>query len=272
MANDTARPRALVTGASSGIGRAFSERLAREGYDLVLVARRRERLEELAGVVAKHGAGAEIISADLASHGDLAATERRAAAGDVAMLVNNAGFQNYMPFAEADPDRIEAQIAVQVTAPVRLARAALPGMLKRKSGAIVNVSSMLALSAGVDNPVLPKRATYSACKAYLNAFSELLARELAGTGVKVQALCPGVVRTEFHDLDGRPAALRPKVPLLEPDDVVQASIAALALGDVVVVPTIGDRALYDREREGRNGLFGAGFKPTLAERYAAKPG
>ncbi len=253
------RPIALVTGASSGIGRAFAERLAREGYDLVVVARREARLKELAGELKEAGAAAEIIVADLSTRAGVAAVEKRAAAGDVQMLVNNAGFQNYMPFAAIDPDRAEAQIEVHVTAVVRLSRAALPAMLERGDGAIVNVSSMLSFSAGVDLPFLPKRATYAATKAFVNAFTETLASELDDTGVKVQALCPGVVRTEFHHVDGEPK-LRPNVPIMEPEDVVQASLAGLALGDVVVSPAVADRAPFDKEREARHAVFALGLK------------
>ena len=116
------------------------------------------------------------------------------------MLVNNAGFQTYMPFVELDPDVAEAQIFVQAI--VRLSRAVLPSMLARKDGAIANMSSILAFSAGMDQPFLPKRATYAATKAYVNSFTETLSSELVGSKVKVQALCPAVVRTEFHDVDG----------------------------------------------------------------------
>jgi uncharacterized protein len=168
------RPCALVTGASSGIGLTFAQRLASDGFDLVLVARRHERLTELAQKLKNDGARAEVVVADLAVPEGLALVERRAAAGDVTMLVNNAGFQNYMPFVELDPDLAEAQIHVQVTAIVRLSRAVLPAMLARQAGAIVNVSSMLAFSAGMDQPFLPKRATYAATKAFINSFTETL--------------------------------------------------------------------------------------------------
>jgi uncharacterized protein len=268
MASQTPRPLALVTGASSGIGRAFARRLARDGADLILVARRRDRLAEVMREI-ESNAEAEILVADLATAGGVAAVERRLGAGDVTMLVNNAGFQTYMPFVELDSDRAEAQIHVHVTAIVRLCRAALPAMLARKSGAIVNVSSMLAFSAGMDNPFLPKRAVYAGSKAFVNAFTETLAGELAGSGVRAQALCPAVVRTEFHDVDGKPV-LRPNVPVMEPEDVVEASLAALALGDVICSPALTDRALVDREREARQALFGAGRGGELSLRYAAK--
>jgi short-subunit dehydrogenase len=258
---------ALVTGASSGIGRVFARRLARQGYDMILIARRRERLNEVAREIEAAGRKAEIIVADLASPEGLACVEERARIGDLTMLVNNAGFQKYMPFAELEPDIAEAQIRVHVTAVVRLSRAALPGMIARNTGAIVNVSSMLAFSAGLDLTFLPKRVTYAASKAFVNAFSETLAGELAGTGVKVQALCPGVVRTEFHDVDGKPL-LRPNVPVMEPEDVVDASLAALALGDVICSPALADRSLLEREREARHAVFAAGRGRERAPRYA----
>jgi len=266
----TSRPLALVTGASSGIGCTFAERLARDGYDLILVARRKDRLAELARQLEKNGAKVEVLVADLSKPDGLATVERRAGGGDVTMLVNNAGFQNYKPFVELGPDAAEDQIRVQVTAVLRLSRAVLPAMLARGSGAIVNVSSMLAFSAGVDKSFMPKRATYAATKAFVNVFTELLASEVAGSGVKVQALCPGVVRTEFHDVDGKPASVRPNVPVMEPQDVVEASLAALALGDVICSPSLTDRGLIEREGDGRQTLFDAGRGAELAPRYAAK--
>jgi len=267
--HQTPRPRALVTGASSGIGRVFAQRLARDGSDLILVARRQERLAELARRVEEDGAHVEVVVADLATSEGLAAVERRVAVSDITMLVNNAGFQTYMPFVELDPDYAEAQIRVQVTAVVRLSRAVLPGMLARRSGAIINVSSMLAFSAGMDRPFLPKRAAYAATKAFVNAFTETLSTELAGTGVQMQALCPAVVRTEFHDVDGKPV-LRPNVPVMEPEDVVDASLAGLVLGDVICSPALADRGLLDREREARHALFDSGRGADLSTRYRTR--
>ena len=262
----THRPCALVTGASSGIGRVFAERLARDGHDLILVARRRKRLEDLAHQLEKDGVGAEVIVADLNTAEGLAAVEARAATGDVTMLVNNAGYQTYMPFVELDPDRAEGQIHAQVTAVVRLCRAVLPAMIDRHAGAIINVSSTLAFSAGLQAPHLPKRATYAATKAFINAFTEILAGEVAASGVKVQALCPGVVRTEFHNVGDEPL-LRPRIAVMEPEDVVTASLAALPLGDVVCQPALVDRALIDREREARHAVFAAGISAEMSPRY-----
>jgi hypothetical protein len=266
MSDRNPRPRALVTGASSGIGLTFAQRLARDGYDLILVARRHERLTQLAREVERDGAQAEVVVADLAVPEGLAIVEQRAAAGDVTMLVNNAGFQTYMPFAELDPDRADAQIRVQVTAVVRLSRAVLPAMLARNAGSIINLSSMLAFSAGMDQSFLPKRAVYAASKAFVNSFTETLSGELVGTGVKVQALCPAVVRTEFHDIDGKPV-LRPNVPVMEPQDVVEASLAGLALGDVICSPALADRGLLDHERQARQAVFDGGRGAELSPRY-----
>jgi short-subunit dehydrogenase len=263
---------ALVTGASSGIGRVYARRLARDGSQVVLTARREERLRELASEIQATGGRAEVLVADLATRGGLAEVERRAAAGDVTMLVNNAGYRTYMPFVELDPDAAEDQIHAQVTTIVRLCRAVLPKMIAQGNGAIVNVSSSLAFAAGMDAPHLPKRAVYAATKAFVNAFTETLAVELKETGVKVQALCPGVVRTEFHDRPGEPGAARPNVPVLEPEDVVQASLAALVLGDVVCVPALGDRETIERERAARHAIFGSGLSSEIAERYRVPAG
>ena len=143
-------------------------------------------------------------------------------------------------------------------------------MLARNDGTIVNVSSMLAFSAGMDQPFLPKRATYAATKAFVNSFTETLSSELVGTDVKVQALCPAVVRTEFHDVDGKPV-LRPNVPVMEPEDVVEASLAGLALGDVICSPALADRGLLDRERQARHAVFGGGRGAELSPRYRDRP-
>lgn len=270
MSDQMDQARALITGASSGIGLAFAQRLANEGYHLILVARRHERLVRLAHKLESQGITAEVLVADLATPEGLATVEQRASTGDVTMLVNNAGFQTYMPFVELDADLAEAQIRVQVTAVVRLSRAVLPALLARNAGAIVNVSSMLAFSAGMDQPFLPKRAVYAATKAFVNSFTETLSTELGGTGVKVQALCPAVVRSEFHDVDGKPV-LRPNVPVMEPEDVVEASLAALALGDVICSPALAERSLVDHERQARHAVFGGGRGSELSPRYRAKP-
>lgn len=190
-ATERRRPCALITGASSGLGEAFAERLAADGHDLIVVARREDRLRALADRLRdRHGAATQVLVADLTAPEDLRRVEAQIAAGPALdLLVNNAGFGGYRPFLQLDPDRAEELIRLQVLAVTRLARAALPAMVARGRGALINVSSQLAFSAALPSPPLPPgRAVYAATKAYVNAFTQLLHGELAGTGVRVQAL------------------------------------------------------------------------------------
>ncbi|TPK02207.1 SDR family oxidoreductase [Mesorhizobium sp. B2-5-9] len=257
---------AVITGASSGIGKAFAERLASDGYDIVLVARRRDRLESVAREIKAGGAYAEIIVADLALSEGIDTVEQRIRAGDVSLLVNNAGFQTYMPFVELSIDRAQEEVAVQVTAVMRLSHAALPAMIARGEGAIINVSSLLSFSGSMNSPFMPKRSVYAATKAFVTTFSELLAAELQGKGILVQALCPAVVRTEFHDIDGKPV-LRPNVPVMEPADVVKASLAGLRQGDTVCIPALEQKGKFSAVADANRVLFDAGRGAELASRY-----
>jgi short-subunit dehydrogenase len=266
------RPLALITGASSGLGAAFAERLARDQFDLLLVARRRERLEELGQRLQReHGVGVEVLPADLSVAGDLAAVERRIVERPhLARLVNNAGFGAYMRFIELEPDQAEALIRVQVVAVARLTRAALPGMIARGEGAVINVSSRLAFSGPLPTPPLPYRATYAGAKAFINSFTQLLAGELHGTGVRAQALCPGLIATEFHERVGANLAAFPAAVVMSPQDVVQASLAGLVLGEVVCVPALEDASLLAQVDEAQRKLFAESRTGGLAGRYQAK--
>lgn len=263
------RPSALVTGASAGIGAAFAERLAKDGYDLILVARRRERLEELSKKLQEnYHVNAEVLVADLSNHADLQAVEKRITDdSSLEMLINNAGFGGYMPFAQLEPDRAEELINVHILALTRLTRAAITGMITRGKGAIINVSSRLAFSAPLSSPPLPKRATYAAAKAYINTFTQILANELEGTGVKVQVLCPGLVRTEFHQIVGADPSRFPAHMVMEPDDLVAASLAGLQLGEVICIPALDDlQWLAQLDDLQRKTLEHSG-SGTVAERY-----
>jgi uncharacterized protein len=269
VANERMRPRALVTGASSGIGQAFAERFAADGYDLVIVARRRERLENLAAKLrATHGADVDILVADLTKAADLRHVEQRVAGrGDaLQMLVNNAGFGAYVPFVQLDPDRAEEQIKLQIVAPARLTCAALPGMIARKQGTIINVSSLLAFSGSLPSPPLPARATYAATKAFLNTFTELLHSELAGTGVSVQVLCPATVRTEFHRIQGIDVDRSPVAPM-SAEEVVHASLAGLKLGELICVPGVEDSKVIAEYQQARTRVAQSGMPNKLASRY-----
>ena len=264
-----ARPRALVTGASSGIGTAFAERLAKDGYDLIIVARRRDRLEELAKRLQDSDkVNVEVLVADLGKSDSLHAVEKRIAEdSELELLINNAGFGGYMPFVELDPDKAEELINVKVLAVTRLTRAALPGMLQRGHGSIINVSSRLAYSAPMGSTQLPKRATYTGANAYINAFTELLQSELDGTGVQVQALCPGVVATEFHTHVGADTSCFPAAIVMQPDELVDASLAGLKLGEVICVPALEDTSVLAQLQEDQRKMFKSSRTASVATRY-----
>jgi len=222
---------ALVTGASAGIGAEFARQLAARGDDLILTARRVDRLSALADrLQAEYGIAAEVIGADLA---DPAGLERLTARLDdpehpVDLLVNNAGFGLSGSFLDRDIADELAMLDVLVRAPLVLTRAAVPPMLARGSGAVLNVSSV----AGF----LP-RGTYGASKAWLTSFTEGLAAQLVGTGVRAMALCPGWVRTEFHGAGDIDASRYPSISWVPVDRLVRDALADLARGTVVSIPT-----------------------------------
>jgi short-subunit dehydrogenase len=267
-ATESVRARALVTGTSSGIGQAFAERLARDGYDLILVARRRDRLEALAGRLRKASSvSVDVLAADLTKSDELEKVENRIAREPALdLLVNNAGFGAYMPFVELAPERAEELVRLQVLAVTLLTRAALPGMIARGKGAVINVSSRLAFSASLPSPPLPKRAVYAATKSYINTFSRIVANELAGTGVRVQALCPGVVRTEFHEVQGMDASRFP-VGIMSPEDLVAASLAGLERDEVVCIPALDDPGLLAAVEASERRLFETSTGGEPSKRY-----
>jgi short-subunit dehydrogenase len=228
----------MVTGASSGIGDAYATRLAEEGWDLVLVARRRDRLEQVATRLKDaHGISARIVDADLADPGRVAELSEEAAGLSLGLLVNNAALAHYMPFATLPAEPARELVNLNVLAPVLLTRAVVPGMVERGEGAVISVASLLAFSGAWDNEYLPKRAVYAASKAFLVTFTQILAGELQGTGVRTQVVCPGLVRSEFHTRQGLDMSA---VPRMEPESVVEASLADLERGIVVSIPGAPD--------------------------------
>jgi len=230
---------ALVTGAASGIGEAFSRRLASEGLDLILVDKQGEPLENLAEELrSSHGVAVETITADLRDPGDVVGVERRiAAAESLSILVNNAGYCTEGFFADLDIESQTDIVAVHDIASMRFVRAALPQMKGRHRGDIINVASMLAMFP------FPGSVTYNATKSFLVAMTETLHLELGGTGVRVQVLCPGFTHTHFHDKMDVDMEELSKFPWMRPEEVVEESLNALRRGKVVCVPGPRNRLL-----------------------------
>jgi uncharacterized protein len=252
---------ALVTGASSGIGRAFARRLAADGHDLIVTGRRRERLEELAADFP--GSDVRAVVADLSTDDGVDAVAGLCATEPLTMLVNNAGVAHYMPLADLAADKAAELVHVKVAAPTMLTRAAVPGMLARGQGVVINVSGMIAFSGPAPAQQLPRRAVYAGALAYLVAMSQVLHAELTGTGVQVQVLCPGVVATEFHERQGLDLS---SVPRMSAEDVVAASLRGLELGEVVCAPGVEDDRLLQAVFAADLAAFGA-QSPELATRY-----
>jgi short-subunit dehydrogenase len=266
---DGKRRRAVVTGASSGIGTAFAERLASDHYNLTIVARRRERLQALGHRLReKEQVDVQVVIADLNKPADLHALEERLAGDEeLELLVNSAGFSASMPFVTLDPDRAEEMINVQVLAVTRLTRAALAGMIARGRGAIINVSSRLTFTASMPSPPLNKRAVYAATKAYINTFTEILHDELKGTGVQVQALCPGIVWTEFYERQGMKPGMFPPAMLQKPEEVVAASLAGLKWDEVICVPALDEPELLQQIDESERRVWDHSTGGAIAKRY-----
>jgi len=254
---------ALVTGASSGIGWAFAQRLAADGYDLVAVGRRLDRLKELAASLT--GVQTEPLAADLSTDEGVDAVARVCATQPLTMLVNNAGVAHYMPIADLPADKARELVHVKVVAPTMLIRAAVPGMVARGAGTIINVAGMIAFSGPAPQAQLPRRAVYAGALAHLVAMTQVLHEELKPEGLRIQVLCPGVVATEFHVRQGLDLSALPR---MSAEDVVTASLRGLELGEVVCAPGVEDASLLDAVSRADLAAFAA-QSPELAKRYRA---
>ncbi|MER5888706.1 SDR family NAD(P)-dependent oxidoreductase [Streptomyces sp. NPDC001941] len=252
---------ALVTGATSGIGKAFAERFAAEGHDLIVVGRRTERLEEFAA--AHPEVAVRVVTADLATSEGVDAVAALCAREPLDVLVNNAGVAHYMPLADLPADKARELVSVKVLAPTLLTHAVVGGMLERGLGTVINVAGMIAFSGPADPSVMPRRAIYTGTLAHLVAMSQTLAAELDGTGVGVHVVCPGVVATEFHSAQGLDLSA---VPRMSPEDVVTGALRGIELGETVSAPGVEDYDLLRTVFSADLAAFG-GQSPALASRY-----
>lgn len=257
------KPVAVVTGASSGIGAVYAERLAARGFDLVLVARRAERLQALSAKVSQaHGVKVEVVDADLTNEVGLVRVEDVLATNPrVAMLVNSAGNGKLGSAVDMSAKDTASTIALNVTALTRLTRAALPAFLSRNSGAIINISSVMALHS------LAITSLYSGTKGFVLNFSRGLQEELAGTGVRVQVVLPAGVATEFYDQAGIPLSAFDPAAVMTTENMVDAALAGFDQGEAVTLPSVHDSSLWDTYDAARTVLFGATQIGIPAPRY-----
>jgi short-subunit dehydrogenase len=259
MSASTSKGTALITGASTGIGAVYADRLANRGYDLILVARSAEKLAEVAARLKPTGRNIETISADLTNSEDVQrVAERLRTDPAITALVNNAGIGSTRKLLEEKIDHLESMIYLNVTALTRLALAALPGFVARKNGLLINIASVVALAPDVLN------GTYSGTKAYVVNFTQALKSELQGTGVTVQAVLPGATATPFWEKSGRPVEHLPSEIVMTPEDMVNASLAGLDRHELVTIPALPDVADWDRYDAARKALG-----PNLSHRKPA---
>jgi len=260
MAHHQQRGTALVTGASSGIGAVYADRLARRGYDLILVARDAARLEALAARLrASEHIAVEVLQADLGAAEGRDLVERRLA-GDAAitMLVNNAGAALAGPSIQIAPDAAEALIMLNVVAATRLALAAGKSFAARRHGAIINIASVVALVPGRISGI------YSATKAFVLNFSQALAEELSPAGVRVQAVLPGATRTEIWGRAGVDVNALDAATVMDVDEMVDAALAGFDGGETVTIPALPEAADWQAFEAARRALG-----PNLSRRHAA---
>lgn len=255
---------ALITGASSGIGAVYADRLARSGYDLILVARRADKLRQLAeDLTTRTGRSVETLAADLTNPSDLARVEAVLRSdASITMLVNNAGIGATAPLLLSDVADMDRMIALNVNVPMRLAYAAAPAFVARGTGTIINIASIVAIAPEVLNGV------YGGSKAFVLAFSQSLQHELADKGVRVQAVLPGATATDFWDHAGTPVEHLPREIVMSAEAMVDAALAGLAQGEVVTIPSLPDIADWDAFESSRRGLTPKLSLATPAARYA----
>jgi short-subunit dehydrogenase len=254
---------ALITGASSGIGAVYADRLARQGYDLILVARSQAKLVTLANRLSDQtGRNVEVVAADLKDKTDLLRVEKILRSdASITLLVNNAGVGAVMPLLGSPVDDMEDMIGLNITALTRLAYAVVPGFVARGAGTVVNISSIVAIAPEILNGV------YGGTKAFVLGLSQSMHRELADKGIRIQAVLPGATATDFWSEAGNPVENLPQEIVMSAEDMVDAALVGLERGEVVTIPGLHDGEQWDRyeaQRQVLSGLFG---NSTAAARY-----
>jgi uncharacterized protein len=263
MSTHSSKGTALVTGASTGIGAVYADRLAKRGYDLILVARSLDKLDEVARQIqAATGRRVETFKADLTLSADVQRVAQRLTSdSSITALVNNAGIAAAGKLLASDPDYLEQMIQLNVTALTRLALAAAPGFVARGSGLIINIGSIVALAPELLN------GTYSGTKAYVQNFSTSLKNELAGTGVTVQVVLPGATATPLWDKAGVPIHTLPAEWVMTTEDMVDASLAGLDQGEFATIPALPNAADFEAYEKARLALAPNLSRRSPADRY-----
>lgn len=259
----TPKGTALITGASTGLGAVYADRLAKRGYDLILVARDADRMAALAERLQREtGRTVDVLRADLTDAGDVARVEARFAADPaITLLVNNAGMSLNGGLLDSTPSELERIIALNVTAPTRLARAAGNAFVARGTGGIINIASVLALAPEMFDGV------YSGTKAYLLNLSHSLAAQVEGKGVRVQAVLPGATRTEIWARSGKDVDSFPSDWVMEADDLVDAALLGFDRGETVTIPPLADEGEWDAFEAARHAMDGKLSNRVVAARY-----
>ena len=257
---------AVITGASSGIGAVYADRLARRGHDLLLIARRHDRLQQLAAEIAgRTGRKVEVLAADLGAPADLARVERVLRDDPrITVLVNNAGVAAVTPLLNANVDDMSRMIALNVDALMRLTYAVVPAFVRRGLGTIINIASIVAVAPELLNGV------YGGSKAFVLAFSQSLRKELAEKGVRVQVVLPGATATDLWSIAGRPVEQLPKEIVMSVDDLVDAALAGLDQGEFVTLPALRQTEQWEAYEGARQALMPNLSRATPADRYGLR--
>jgi short-subunit dehydrogenase len=262
---DTAKGVALVTGASSGIGAVYADRLARRGHDLILVARDTTKLTALAERLrSTTRRQVELLPADLTRKEDLLRVEKRLQSDErIDLLVNNAGVGATSELVASDVDQLENMIELNVTALTRLTRAVAPGMAQRGKGALINIASIVALAPDLLN------GTYAGSKAFVLAFTQSLNHELAAKGIQVQAVLPGATSTDFWNVAGVPVSHLPSDIVMNVEEMVDAALVGFDRKELVTIPSLPDAGDWERFDAARKALGPNLSRSTAASRYTS---